>query len=391
MTKGKISIVAILAVVALSSIARPPISSMGALLPEIVESLQLTAIEAGLIASTPVFIFGFGAFVSPLLVKRFGVNHTIFYMGILLAIALSIRVSGNYLALFAGTFGVGLAIAIINVLLPNVIRTEFKNHIAAATGLYTALFGLTASAAAVVSVPISKNFGGWQISLGLWALLAVIAVVIWLPLIRRRERHKIESVSTITNDRASVLGSKSGIQIILFFGLQSAGFYLVLNWLPTILVDFGYSGHAAGNLLGLTTIVGVPLATVSSFFFKKIQNLGSLAALISLVTVAGYAALIAGGPLTIVGCLMIGIGQAMTFPLVLTLIATKPSTSGQVTQLSTWAQGAGYLMAAVATFMAGLIRDVSGNWTISLIFIMGISLLQALVGFFAGRPGKIAA
>jgi CP family cyanate transporter-like MFS transporter len=165
----------------------------------------------------------------------------------------------------------------------------------------------------------------------------------------------------------------------------------MLNWLPTILVDYGYSASNAGNLLGLATIVGVPLATVSTFFFRKFTDLGILAGVISLLTAFGYLGLTIAGPYTVIGCLLVGIGQAMTFPLALTLIAIRPSTHAQVTLLSTWAQGAGYLFAAVATFSAGLIRDLTGTWSASLLLIMAIVLAQAIVGFFAGRSAKIIA
>lgn len=391
MTKTRFSVIVVLAVVFLSLIARPPIAAMGSLLPEIVTDLNLSPSQAGLIASAPVFLFGFGAFISPWLASRFGVNLALMIMATILAISLVVRVAADFEWLLVGTFGVGVAIAVINVLLPNVIRTEFKDHVAAATGLYTALFGLTASIAAAISVPISDAFGGWRISLGLWALIALAAAALWLPLIRSRSTQKLGGGRLSKFDRAAVLRSSSGMSIIAFFGLQSAGFYLMLNWLPTILVDYGYSAANAGNLLGLATIVGVPLATVSTFFFRKFNNLGLLAATISLLTAAGYLGLTFAGPLTVAGCLLVGIGQAMTFPLSLTLIAIRPSTHGQVTLLSTWAQGAGYLFAAVATFSAGLIRDLSGTWSASLLLIMVIALAQSLVGFFAGRSAKIVA
>jgi CP family cyanate transporter-like MFS transporter len=391
MTKARFSVIVVLAVVFLSLIARPPIASMGSLLPEVVSDLNLSPSQAGLVASAPVFLFGFGAFISPWLVRKFGVNLALLLMAAVLTVSLVVRVASDFESLLAGTIGVGLAIAVINVLLPNVIRTEFKEHVAAATGLYTALFGLTASIAAAISVPISTVLGGWRISLGVWALIALAAAILWLPLIRRTSGQQQGGGRVSSFDRAAVLKSSSGLSIIGFFGLQSAGFYLMLNWLPTILVDYGYSASNAGNLLGLATIVGVPLATVSTFFFRKFTDLGILAGVISLLTAFGYLGLTIAGPYTVIGCLLVGIGQAMTFPLALTLIAIRPSTHAQVTLLSTWAQGAGYLFAAVATFSAGLIRDLTGTWSASLLLIMAIVLAQAIVGFFAGRSAKIIA
>ena len=390
MTKARISLIAVFAVIALSIIARPPISSVGSLLPEIVEKLSLTPVQSGLIASTPVFLFGFGAFLSPALARRFGVNHSLFLVAILLLASLLIRALGGFELLFVGTFGVGVAIAIINVLLPNVMRTEFKERIPVATGVYTALFGLMASVAAAVSVPLSAALGGWQLSLGFWALFALLALALWFPLLRNRDPHQIAPGGSHKAERRQVLRSPMGLGIIGFFGFQSAGFYLVLNWLPTILVDFGYSDSAAGSLLGLTTIVGVPLALIFSLFIKRISNLGWAAFAISALSAIGYVILLQGSHWVILGCLTIGVGQAMTFPLALTLISTRPANQIQVTELSTWGQGLGYLFAAIATFTAGLLRDLTGTWATSLVLILVISIVQAFIGLVAGRPGHIA-
>jgi CP family cyanate transporter-like MFS transporter len=391
LTKTKISFVAVSAVLALSLVARPPISSVGALLPEITLKLGLSPLQSGIIASTPVFIFGFGAFLSPWLARRYGVNHSLFLSAILLSASLLIRVMGDYSFLAVGTFGVGLSIAVINVLLPNVIRTEFKDHIALATGVYTALFGLMASVAATISVPLSAALGGWQMALGVWVLLALFALFSWIPLLRGRDPHQISQIHSSGKERRAVLSSPMGLAIMGFFGFQSAGFYLVLNWLPTILVDYGFDEATAGSLLGLTTIVGVPLAVVFSFFIKRITHLGWAALAISAFSSLGYVVLLQGGGLVVIGCLMIGIGQSMTFPLSLTLISSRPANQVQVTELSTWGQGLGYLFAALATFAAGLLRDLTSGWTVSLLLILGITVVQAGIGYVAGRPGRIEA
>ena len=114
MTKARFSVIVVLAVVFLSLIARPPIASMGSLLPEIVSDLNLSPSQAGLVASAPVFLFGFGAFISPWLVRKFGVNLALLLMAAVLTVSLVVRVASDFESLLAGTIGVGLAIAVIN-------------------------------------------------------------------------------------------------------------------------------------------------------------------------------------------------------------------------------------------------------------------------------------
>ena len=92
-----------------------------------------------------------------------------------------------------------------------------------------------------------------------------------------------------------------------------------------------------------------------------------------------------------VGFTTTGFGFAATFPLSLTLVGSRASTSTQTTQLSALAQGWGYLIAAIGAFAFGYCKDVSGDWTISLWVLIGITVVQIIAGAFAGKDQKIAA
>lgn len=377
-----------IALFVLSLCMRPPLTSVGALLPEIRTDLQLISWQASLLAAAPVLLFGIGAFISPYLANRFGISGSIFALTALLTASLAFRVTAGYELLMVGTIAIGLAIAVNNVLIPNFVRSEFSSKVPLATGAYAALFGISASVAAVIAVPTSDFFGGWRGALLLWLPIALAASIAWGLIARKSERQESDPAA-YRDQRRVILRSKLGWAIILFFAFQSAGFYLVLNWLPTVLVDAGYSLADSGALLGLTTFIGVPFSLVASYFFTKLKSLASMALLVSMVTAFGYAALMAGPKFAILGCVLIGLGQATTFPLSLSFISTRANSQVQTTQLSTLSQGIGYLFAALCTFAAGALRDIAGNWQIALGLFFAVTLLQAIIGFVAGRPAKI--
>ena len=368
---------------------RPPLTSVGALLPEIKKSLELSAWQVSLIAALPVLLFGFGAFFSPALVRIFGVNRSIFLLTVLLTAAIAARVAGGFELFAFGTFAIGFAIAVNNVLLPNFVRHEFSNSIPMATGAYAAIFGLAASAAAAIAVPMSQILGSWRLSLLLWSMVALIASIAWLNF--ARQSHRVQSSGHIDfgAERRAVLRSKLGWAIILFFALQSAGFYLVLNWLASILRDFGYSAIDSGNLLALTTFIGVPFSLIATFFFTRMKSLAWLAVCVSLTTAFGYLALLTSSDLAIVGCILIGLGQATTFPMALSFISTRAANHIQTTQLSTLAQGIGYLIAAAFTFAVGALRDATSSWLPGLAIIFIATIAQTVAGYIAGKPGRI--
>ncbi|MEY4980822.1 MAG: hypothetical protein RL174_160 [Actinomycetota bacterium] len=379
-----------LALILLSLVMRPPLTSVGALLPEIRDSLDLVAWQVSLIAALPVLLFGFGAFFSPALVRIFGVNRSIFILTAVLAAAIALRATGDFGLFALGTFAIGFAIAVNNVLLPSFVRNEFSSSIPMATGAYAAIFGLSASAAAALAVPMSLWLGSWRLSLLFWAVIAMIAAISWAPFARKQHRAHFTGLDDFSAERRAVIRSNLGWAIIAFFALQSAGFYLVLNWLPSILRDFGFTAIESGNLLALTTFIGVPFSLIASYFFTRMKSLAWLAVGVSLTTAFGYVALLVSKDLALLGCVLVGLGQATTFPMALSFISTRAANHVQTTQLSTLAQGIGYLIAAVFTFAVGALRDEFSSWLPGLAIILIATLIQTVAGYVAGKPGRIS-
>ena len=395
MTKAKsFGFIGFTALFFISLVLRPPVASIGPLLHEIVANLGLNGTEMGLLASAPVLCFGLGAFASPALVRRFGVNHAMLLVLVLLVVAALGRVFFGYLGLLIGTIGAGLSIAVANVLLPTIVRIEFPNRVPLITGAYTTLLAFSASFAASIAVPTSDALGGWRLALSVWLIPAILAAVFWAPKALGQEPHEIQPAHAATEERSAVLRSPIAWAIVGFFGLQSLGFYAILGWLPTLLIASGQTPVAAGAYLGLATAVGIPAGLVLSGVIGRFETLAWWAAGASFATLLGYLFLLAtlgDQTFTVPACILLGLGQASTFPMSLSIIGTRASTRAQTTQLSAMAQGWGYLLAALGTFLVGQLASSTGNWTLSVILLAGLTLIQVAVGFFSGRPGLIPA
>src|SRR5699024_2814632 len=83
--------------------------------------------------------------------------------------------------LFFVTQFVGASIAILNVLIPDILKDQFLKKVGVMTGMYSTAMGLTAGIASGVSVPLARLFD-WVWALLIWATPAVIGVVIWIYL-----------------------------------------------------------------------------------------------------------------------------------------------------------------------------------------------------------------
>jgi CP family cyanate transporter-like MFS transporter len=378
----------------ISLVLRPPVASIGPLLHEIVSDLGLNATEMGLLASAPVLCFGLGAFASPALVRRFGVNLSMLIVLSVLTLAAFGRLFFGYPGLLVGTVAAGLSIAVANVLLPTIVRVEFPNRVPLITGAYTTLLAFSASFAASVAVPSSSIFGGWRIALAVWLIPAVLATLFWAPKALGQEPHTTQAADSAAEERAAVLRSPIAWAIVGFFGLQSLGFYAILGWLPTLLIAGGLAPSQAGAYLGLASAVGIPAGLILSGVIGRFRSLGWWAAGASSATLLGYVFLLLnfGNPIFIVpACVLIGLGQASTFPMSLSIIGTRASTRAQTTQLSAMAQGWGYLLAAAGTFLVGFIADLAHAWVPSVVLLIALTSVQVAVGFYSGRPGQIPA
>ena len=405
MTKStKFGFVGVAALFVIALVLRPPVASIGPLLYEIVADLKLDSVLTGVLASAPVFCFGVGAFASPWLVRRFGVNHAMLIVLVVLAGSVLLRLTFGYVGLLLGTIAAGLSIAVANVLLPTVVRLAFPKAVPLVTGAYTTLLALSASFAAWVAVPSSEALGGWRNALLIWALPAVLAVLLWFPKTRGQEPHVAQPAHAAAQEKRAVLRSPIAWSIVGFFGIQSLGFYAILGWLPSILISVGLSPAEAGTYLGLATAIGIPSALAFAAMISRFKSLAWWALGTSALTTIGLSVLawvvwqsiqpswsLVDQNILILACVLLGVGQAATFPLSLSLISTRASTTAQTTQLSAMAQGWGYLLAAAGTFAVGVIGASIAGWLASVILLASLSLIQMLIGFYSGRPGVIAA
>ncbi|MBP6043110.1 MAG: MFS transporter [Rhodoluna sp.] len=396
--KSRVAISSFLALIFISLILRPPIAAIGPLLHEITEGLSLDSSQVSLLTAVPVFCFGLGAFLSPVLVRRFGLNAGMLLVLVTLFMALVLRQWFGYSSMLVGTIFVGLAIAIANVLLPTLVRKDFKERASLMTSVYTTLLALSASLMAGFAVILSDSLGGWQWVLLLTAAPAAFAILFWLPRFRSGQSHIRVTAQSAKSESRAVYQSPIAWAILGYFGLQSLGFYVVLGWLPTILIDASLTPEAAGAFLGLATAIGIPSGLALAPVISKLKSLSLLAVLASALTAAGFALIawlvandnVNNQILLVTAAALIAFGQSANFPISLSLIATRASTQAQTTTLSAFSQGWGYLIAGAGTFAFGAIGSHMPSWSVVLFAIAMLTVGQMVLAAFAGRNRKIA-
>ena len=381
----------LLLIVGMAAVAanlRPAASTVGPVLDEIRDALGLSAIEAGVLTALPPLCFGLLALASPFLAARLGYTRSIALAMAVLTAGLLFRVVDGVPALFVGTIAAGAGIAIGNVLMPVLVKRSFPHRAGLATGIYVGSMIGVASLAAALTIPLQRLLDGdWRVALVIWAIPAAIALVVWLPQVR----HGSDQASRALDLRSAVglLRAPVARQLMFFFGLQAAGFYAILAWLPTIFQSEGVSSTTAGALIGLSMVMGLPAALLIPAMAARARDqrwyvAGGCAA--SAIGLIGLIVAPASAPfLPYLWAIVIGLGQGTCFPLALTMIVLRSGGVGETAGLSTVVQGFGYIVAAIGPFTVGAIHGLTDSWSWAAAFILAMVCLQAVAGMGAGR------
>ncbi|MPV89134.1 MFS transporter [Georgenia ruanii] len=380
----------VLSLLAVAVNLRPALTSVGPLLPEIRREdlgLGLGVTQAGVLTTAPLLFFALGAPLAPRLARRFGLERTVLAVLAVVALALAVRPWGGFSLLLVGTAVAAGAIAVANVLVPALIRRELPSRAMAVMGAYSLTLALGATVAAGVTVPIADWLGGWRWGLASWALLAVVALVLWAP--RGRGGATADLGSTMTR---RLWRHPLAWQVSAYLGTQSVGFYCVVAWLPSIARESGMTATNAGVLLSMSILVGAGSGLLVPVLSSRARDQRAAAAgmvLFILVGLAGLALAPAAAPW--LWAVLLGIGEGGTFPLALSLIVLRSRTAADVPGLSAMAHTVGYLMAAAGPLVMAAIRDWTGCWAPAIVFIVAVALAQLVLGCFAGRARFVGA
>jgi MFS transporter, CP family, cyanate transporter len=377
---------------------RPAAASIGPLIGRIERDTGLSSGWASALTTLPVLCFGALAPLAPVLAKRFGVRSSIAGAMVVLLAGIAMRLLPGVAFLFIGTALAGSAIATGNVLVPVLVRRDFSGHTATVMALYsTALIGFAALAAGV-SVPIADAFGGgWKGGLGIWAVPAAIAALVWAPWLLRRDRTATRARPD-ADDRVreripvkALFRRPLAWQVTVFFAVQSGGFYATLAWLPSIYESHGVSQAHAGLLLSLTMVVGLITALTVPGLAGRFVDQRPLVIACCALTAGGLAGvLLAPMAAPYLWTVLLGLGQNGAFPLALMLIVMRAGDVAYTEALSTMTQSIGYMLGALAPLAVGAIHGAANSWTPSLILLLALVVPELVVGLAAARNRVLA-
>lgn len=368
-------------VVALS--LRPAVASVSPVLETIREDIGLSYTAVSLLTTIPTLCMGIFALTIPTITDRIGRERGVFWGVVLITAATAIRVGSQHaLVLFGSTILVGIGIAVTQALLPSLVTEYFNNRESFATGLYTASLTVGAALASGVTAPIGNYLESWPTALAAWALPSALAVPIWYFSWKWAARR--DTGSNAETDRPQLPWQNTwAVLLTIFFGGSSTVFFFVLTWLAPRYVALGWNASQAGLLLSvfLLTQLGGNLA-VSAVGDRLTDQRPLFGMMLFLIVGGALGVALAPRLVPWVWAIALGIGAGGLFTLALTLpvmYAASPTATDGLTSLML---GGGYLIAALGPFVAGILRDATGSYSVAfggLVvlggLLLGISLL----------------
>lgn len=359
---------------------RPAITTVGPVLERIGERFALGEGALGVLGALPLIMFAILSLGASTIAARVGLERALWFALFAIAAGIAVRSLLGLPGLWAGTVIATGAIAVGNVLVPVIVRKDFPSHIAVATGVYTACMGFAAATASAVAAPVADSLG-WESSLLLWAIPAFVVALLWTP----RALASAPGSVRVPRSHPSVWRLPQAWWLTIFMGVQSATFYFMITWLPTLEVSRGASTDQAGIALFWYQISGICAGLLTPLVMRRTRTQLPAILLATLPIITGFVGLIWFPQFGVWNTLVLGAGSGVSLVVSLTLISLRGGDGPQTAALSGMVQSLGYLIAALAPAVAGLIAQRTGSLTGALVMMLCVAITQLTVGVKVSR------
>ncbi|MEP8702241.1 MFS transporter [Enterobacter roggenkampii] len=358
---------------------RPILASVGPLFSVLQREAGLTATQFSLLTTLPVAMMGLAALCGPWLLARIGAVRGIMLGLIILLVACSLRGFSTSLTGLMGTALLGGAsIGTIQALMPALIKKAYTQTASTIMSLFST--GIMAGAA--VAAASAEPLFSWltlKPALAMAGVLALLALMLWLPLVKQPQGEQT------AHESVTLSSSRTGL-LLLFFGVGTGAYTLVLAWLPPLYIQAGWSARSSGYMLAWLTLTEVAAGFAVSALIGKFPDRRVPLITVLLLLLAGLLCLVfSPGATPVLSTLLLGIGIGALFPLSLIVTFDHARTPAQAGKLLSKVQGGGYMIAALMPLVAGIVRDSSVSLT-SAWLVMSAGVVLLIVIAFTFRP-----
>ena len=379
---------------------RTAVTSLTPLLDVLGRELGFGAALAGTLGMIPTAAFAVAGVATPRLAHRIGLERTALLSMVLSATGLLARaLAGGTGGLVAGSALALLGMGIGNVILPPLVKRYFPDRVGRVSTLYITVLQVGTMLPALLAVPLATA-AGWRVSLGIWTLLAMVAALPWLGLLRGPVRAgapaatpagAVDAAPELATPPAhsGVWRTALGWGMALMFGMTSLVTYAMFTWLPKLMAEAGASPAFGGTMVALFSALGLVGALLMPSLAVRMRNPYPIVLACAACHLSAFAGLLwapMSAPLLWVA--LLGLGPS-TFPVSLTLINLRTRTPGGSAALSGFMQGVGYSLSCAGPLLFGWLHERSHGWQWPFAFLALCVGVLVAGAWFACRPGVL--
>ncbi|WP_395243563.1 MFS transporter [Agromyces sp. MMS24-K17] len=368
---------------------RTAVASLSPVLHEVEADIALNPVQVGVLGMLPPLCFAVFGIATPVFAKGLGLERTlVIALGGLVLGLLGRALAGDAAWLLAASALTFAAIGVGNVLLPPLVKRYFPDRVGLMTTVYVSAMSVSTFVPPLIAAPV-VSVADWRISIGLWAVFALSALVPWVALLVHPSARAGASLPEEADPAQlrHLVRSPLAWALATIFAVSSVNAYTMFAWLPRIVHDLtGADPATGGALLSLYAAMGLPAALAIPVIAARTGRVRLLVGVGIAAFVIGYLGLLlVPATATALWIAIVGLGPLL-FPLAMVLINLRTRTHAAAVALSGFVQSGGYLVAALGPIAIGLVRDATGSWTLPLVLLLATALPATVAGVVVARP-----
>ncbi|MEP1445037.1 MAG: MFS transporter [Paraglaciecola sp.] len=378
------SFILILGTLLIAANLRGPITGIGPVLEHVIANFQLTASQAGMLTTLPLLAFALASPLATSLAKKQGLEISLFIALVLIGLGLGTRMLDSVITLYLSTAIIGVGIAIGNVLLPSLIKRDFPHKVAVMTSAYVLAMGVFGGSYSALIIPLAAYQDiGWNIALASYGLITLFSLIVWLPQLKLHTKPTKDLTQSYT--KGKIWHHGVAWHVTLFLGLNSFFTYVIIAWLPNIVMESGYDAQQAGVFHGAFQIAAAVPGIMLIPLLSKLKDQKILALLLAILGFLSALGLLYLPHFAFIWSSTLGFCSGAIFILGLSFISLRTHDPRQAASLSGMAQCIGYLLAAIGPMLAGGLHSNFNSWAPVLWMCALAILLCGVFGYLGGR------
>lgn len=359
-------------------LALPPV------LNEVRAAFDLQGTTVGILTAIPSIFFALAATLGALLINRIGAMPSLLLGLTINGVGAAARgFVDSAWQLQLATSIMCLGVAIMQPVMPTLVRTWTPAHVGLATATYTC--GLLCGEVFPFVVPVVSGLpgvgDGWRASLFQWSIPVFLTACVLMLFTPRPGPAKIGSRAW-PNWRDPEMW-----RVGLLIGAINSGYFGLNFFLPGWLAQAGEAGRTHATLLALN-VAQIPAALLLMVYLDRVVfRRATYVALGTLLCASSIGAAVLPGAASIVMAAIAGFALAavltlgFAMPALLTRAETVPSFSAGAFTIS-------YSIAVAVSIVLGLIADTSASRLIGVLPIALASLVVLVMGTIISSHGR---